>query len=297
MPSQMNFQALNFGNISQQEAEARRRYYESIANGFRSVGEGAKDISESYMSEEERKKREAEDKKKWDNMIAQQEYQKEQDRINREYRATRDNIADTRYDNEYGIRQEDRRLEAEKRMNERASLERYREGLKKSYTPEYLAKYGPTAQADYEAAMTAPTLAEAVASGRNLGQGIYQKDLMDFQREQANLDRVPNQTVTQVNDTLSRENIDLNSRRIPYKVNEKRQKVKDVDEIQRQIGVAENQLKQLEPLGPNDNASAKRTALQAYIKFLKDSLQPGAKSPQEMGPEEWLKYVYQNGLK
>ena len=216
MPSQMNFQALNFGNISQQEAEARRRYYESLANGFRSVGEGAKDISESYMSEEERKKREAEDKKKWDNMIAQQEYQKEQDRINREYRDTRDNIADTRYDNEYGIKLDEIRQNEEKLKKENEALVRYREGLKKSYTPEFLAKYGPTAQADYEAAMTAPTLAEAVASGRNLGQGIYQKDLMDFQREQNAANekrdswmREADELVASVDDRAARNNIDL----------------------------------------------------------------------------------------
>lgn len=216
MPSQMNFQALNFGNISQQEAEARRRYYESLANGFRSVGEGAKDVASAYDAENQRKQREAEDKKKWDNMIAQQEYQKEQDRINREYQATRDNIADTRYDNEYGIKLDEIRQNEEKQTKENEALERYREGLKKSYTPEFLAKYGPTAQADYEAAMTAPTLAEAVASGRNLGQGIYQKDLMDFQREQNAANekrdswmREADELVASVDDRAARNNIDL----------------------------------------------------------------------------------------
>lgn len=181
MATPMNFQALNFGNISQQEAEARRRYYDSLGS-IGGVISSTGDKVDDYL---QRKQREAEDKKKWDNMIAQQEYQKEQDRINREYQATRDNIADTRYDNEYGIKLDEIRKNDEKLKKENEALVRYREGLKKSYTPEYLAKYGPTAQADYEAAMTAPTLAEAVASGRNLGQGIYQKDLMDFQREQS----------------------------------------------------------------------------------------------------------------
>lgn len=216
MPSQMNFQALNFGNISQQEAEARRRYYESLSNGFRSVGEGAKDIASAYDAENQRKQRETEDKKKWDNMIAQQEYQKEQDRINREYQATRDNIADTRYDNEYGLRLDEIRKNEEKLKKENEALERYREGLKNSYTPDFLAKYGPTAQADYEAAMTAPTLAEAVASGRNLGQGIYQKELMDFQREQNAANekrdswmREADELVASVDDSAARNGIDL----------------------------------------------------------------------------------------
>ena len=212
MATPMNFQALNFGNISQQEAEARRRYYDSIGS-IGGVISSTGDKVDDYL---QRKQREAEDKKKWDNMIAQQEYQKEQDRINREYQATRDNIADTRYDNEYGIKLDEIRKNDEKLKKENEALVRYREGLKKSYTPEYLAKYGPTAQADHEAAMTAPTLAEAVASGRNLGQGIYQKDLMDFQREQNAADekrdswmRDADELVTSVDDRAARNNIDL----------------------------------------------------------------------------------------
>lgn len=170
MATPMNFQALNFGNIPQQEAEARRRYYDSLG----SIGGVVANTGTKVDDYLQRKQREAEDKKKWDNMIAQQEYQK-----------NRDLIADNQYNWEKSLKEEDRRLEAGKRMNEHAALEDYRKGLKKSYTPEFLEKYGPTAQADFEAAMTAPTLAEAVASGRNLGQGIYQKDLMDFQREQS----------------------------------------------------------------------------------------------------------------
>ena len=293
MAMQYNFQPLTFADYNGMESEANRRYYDSLG----SIGGTIAKTGEKVDSYLQRKQKEEEDKKKWDNMIAEQEYRKEQDRINREHTLEREAIADARYNEEQRIKKEEARHAAYKEMNSRAALEKYREGLKKSYTPEFLKKYGPTAQAELEAALAVPTIAESMAAGSRLGQIKYQQDMMDFQREQANLDRVPNQTVTQVNDTLSRENIDLNSRRIPYKVNEKREKVKDVDEIQRQIEVAENQLKQLEPLGPNDNASAKRLAVQAYIKFLKDSLQPGAKSIDEMSPEEWLKYVYQNGLK
>ena len=212
MATPMNFQALNFGNISQQEAEARRRYYDSLGS-IGGVISSTGDKVDDYI---QRKQREAEDKKKWDNMIAQQEYQKEQDRLNKEYRDTRDNIADTRYDNEYGLKLDEIRKNDEKLKKENEALVRYREGLKKSYTPEYLAKYGPTAQADYEAAMTAPTLAEAVASGRNLGQGIYQKELMDFQREQNAANekrdswmREADELVASVDDRAARNNIDL----------------------------------------------------------------------------------------
>lgn len=212
MTTPMNFQTLNFGNIPQQEAEARRRYYDSLG----SIGGVVADTGTKVDDYLQRKQREAEDKKKWDNMIAQQEYQKKQDRLNREYQDTRDNIADARYNNEWNAKIEDRRLEAGKRMNEHAALEDYRKGLKKSYTPEFLEKYGPTAQADFEAAMTAPTLAEAVASGRNLGQGIYQKDLMDFQREQNTANekrdswmREADELVTSVDDRAARNGIDL----------------------------------------------------------------------------------------
>lgn len=212
MAQPMSFQSLNFGDIPGQEREARKRYYDSLGS-IGSVISSTGDKVDDYL---QRKQREAEDKKKWDNMIAQQEYQKEQDRINREYQATRDNIADTRYDNEYGIKLDEIRKNDEKLKKENEALVRYREVLKKSYTPEYLAKYGPTAQADYETAMTAPTLAEAVASGRNLGQGIYQKDLMDFQREQNTANekrdswmREADELVTSVDDRAARNNIDL----------------------------------------------------------------------------------------
>ena len=216
MPSQMNFQALNFGNISQQEAEARRRYYESLANGFRSVGEGAKDVASAYDAENQRKQREAEDKKKWDNMIAQQEYQKEQDRINREYQATRDNIADTRYDNEYGLKLEDRRLEAEKRMNEHAALEDYQKGFRESFTPEILSKYGPRAQSLYNATVNAKSYAEAVARGGEFINFTNQQDMMDFQREQNAANekrdswmREADELVASVDDRAARNGIDL----------------------------------------------------------------------------------------
>lgn len=273
MAQPMSFQSLNFGDIPGQEREARKRYYDSLGS-IGGVISSTGDKVDDYL---QRKQREAEDKKKWDNMIAQQEYQKEQDRLNREHTEEREAIEDARVLRDWKLKQEELRKKTYKDMNNAAALEKYREGLKKSYTPEFLEKYGPTAQADYEAAMTAPTLAEAVASGRNLGQGIYQKDMMDFQREQANLDRVPNKSVTQINDSLSREGIDL--RTIPKKVNEKKQRVVDADKVQRQIDVIEEQIRKLEALEPNDNVSAKRTELLRFKSILQDALIPGYKEP------------------
>lgn len=216
MATPFSFQSLNFNNIPGREIEANRRYTAGLEGMFKSIGEGAKDIASTYMSEEERKKREAEDKKKWDNMIAQQEYQKKQNERAAEYQASRDAVADAHYNNEWNVKQEERRLEAGKRMNEHAALENYREGLRKSYTPEFLNKYGPSAQAELEAALAAPTLAEAMAAGSRLGQIKYQQDMLDFQREQNAANekrdswmREADELVASVDDRAARNGIDL----------------------------------------------------------------------------------------
>jgi hypothetical protein len=216
MATPFSFQSLNFNNIPGREIEANRRYTAGLEGMFKSIGEGAKDIASTYMSEEERKQREAEDKKKWDNMIAQQEYQKEQNRLNKEYQASRDAVADAQYNNEWNVKQEERRLEAGKRMNEHSALENYREGLKKSYTPEFLKKYGPSAQAELEAALAATTLAESMAAGSRLGQMKFQQDVLDFQREQTQADRErekmtkdADDRASQVYDWAARNNIDV----------------------------------------------------------------------------------------
>lgn len=216
MATPFSFQSLNFNNIPGREIEANRRYTAGLEGMFKSIGEGAKDIASTYMSEEERKKREAEDKKKWDNMIAQQEYQKEQDRLNKEYQATRDAIADARYNNEWNVKQDELRIAEAKRMEDRAALDDYKKGLKDSYTPEFLAKYGPSAQSRYNAAMSAKSYAEAVAEGDKLANGIYQQDMMDFQKEQNAANekrdswmREADELVASVDDRAARNGIDL----------------------------------------------------------------------------------------
>ena len=216
MATPYSFQSLNFNNIPGRETEANRRYTAGLEGMFKSIGEGAKDIAGSYMSEEERKKREAEDKKKWDNMIAQQEYQKKQNELAAEYRATRDAIADARYNNEWNVKQDELRIAEAKRMEDRAALDDYKKGLKDSYTPEFLAKYGPSAQSRYNAAMSAKTYAEAVAEGDKLANGIYQQDMMDFQKEQNAANemrdswmREADELVASVDDRAARNGIDL----------------------------------------------------------------------------------------
>lgn len=184
MATPFSFQSLNFNNIPGREIEANRRYTAGLEGMFKSIGDGAKDIAESYMSEEERKKREAEDKKKWDNMIAQQEYQKEQDRLNKEYQASRDAITDARYNNEWNEKQKKLQLEENKYYRDRNALENLKAGIRQAYTPEALQKYGPSAQARLAAIMNSNDLATAQQQVGELNRDMYLMDTMDFQREQ-----------------------------------------------------------------------------------------------------------------
>ena len=239
MATPFSFQSLNFNNIPGREIEANRRYTAGLEGMFKSIGEGAKDIAGSYMSEEERKKREAEDKKKWDNMIAQQEYQKRQNELAAEHQASREAVADARYNNEWNVKQEERRIAEAKRMEDRAALDDYKKGLKDSYTPEFLAKYGPSALSRYNASMSAKTYAEAVAEGDKLANGIYQQDLMDFQREQAhNAESKDAEYKKQlaiknaVQSGLFKNGIDITGTRLP----------KTKEEAQAQIGLIETYL-------------------------------------------------------
>lgn len=173
MATPFSFQSLNFNNIPGREIEANRRYTAGLEGMFKSIGEGAKDIASTYMSEEERKKREAEDKKKWDNMIAQQEYQKEQNRINREYREQRDIINDTRYDNEYGIRQ-----------NERMMKEGALKNIKAQYGTMDTSNMTPEELEYIKSVQFAPTYADAIAAQNSLNQYRYQQQMLKAQQEQ-----------------------------------------------------------------------------------------------------------------
>lgn len=282
MATPMNFQSLNFGNISQQEQDARNRYYDSFA----SLGGVVKNTGKEYNDYLARKKAEEDEKRKWDNMIAEQEYRKQQDRLNREHTEEREAIEDARVLRDWKLKQEELRKKTYKGMNDAAALKKYREGLKKSYTPEFLAKYGPTAQADYEAAMTAPTLAEAVASGRNLGQGIYQKDLMDFQREQAqNAESKDAEYKKQlaiknaVQSGLFKNRIDITGTRLP----------KTKAEAQAQIGLIDSYLGN-DFLGGIDtfDGTAGTGELAFKLQYLKELLSKVG-TPKKKPPRDWEK--------
>ena len=173
MATPFSFQSLNFNNIPGREIEANRRYTAGLEGMFKSIGEGAKDIASTYMSEEERKKREAEDKKKWDNMIAQQEYQKEQNELSRSYQEQRDLINDTRYDNEYGIKQ-----------NERMMKEGALKNIKAQYGTMDTSNMTPEEQELINSVQFAPTYADAIAAQNSLNQYRYQQQMLKAQKEQ-----------------------------------------------------------------------------------------------------------------
>lgn len=294
MAMQYNFQPLTFADYNGMEREANRRYYDSLG----SIGVTIAKTGEKVDSYLQRKQKEEEDKKKWDNMIAQQEYQKEQDRLNKEYQATRDAIADARYNNEWNVKQKELQLEENKYYRDRNALENLKAGVRQAYTPEVLQKYGPSAQASLAAILNSNDLATSQQQLGEFNRDMYQQDMFNFNKEQANLENVPNRISTAILSDLSKEKVYLDSTN-PRKRNDKGQWVTDVDEVNRQIEILKAEKARLDSDEFSDNKTIieTRNALNKKIDMLERSLLPGSKDPNDMSPEEWLKYVYQNGLK
>lgn len=252
MATPMNFQTLNFGDIPGQKRDANRRFYDSLGSIGGVVANTGTKVDE-YL---QRKQKQEQDKKQWDNMIAQQEYQKQKDRLAREYQETRDAINDERYDEEWLQKMEETNLANQQRTDNRAALEQYQKSVREAYTPEFLEKYGPTAKANYAAVMASKTYEDAVKNGAALGQGIYQQDMMDFQREQnteAGRQKNIANVVNDVETTLSKAGI--RGGYVPKKANDKRQFVVDNDAVQEQIAVIDEQLKKLDGLEYNNKDS------------------------------------------
>lgn len=278
MATPFSFQSLNFNNIPGREIEANRRYTAGLEGMFKSIGEGAKDIASTYMSEEERKKREAEDKKKWDNMIAQQEYQKEQNRLNKEYQASRDAIADARYNNEWNLKQKEHQLAENKYYRDRNALENLKAGVRQAYTPEFLAKYGPSAQARLAAILNSNDLATAQQQLGELNRDTYQQDMFNFNKEQTNLENMPNHVVNQVMSNLSRGGVDLRGNYVPQKLNKDGTAyVPDSEAITKQIALIDQEIERLNINGDNSSSSETRMALVNKRAALEMALHPTAK--------------------
>lgn len=201
MATTMNFQSLNYGGIAQQEQDARRRYYDSLS----SIGGVIKDTGKEYEDYLARKKAEEDEKRKWDNMIAEQEYRKQQDELARKYQEQRDLVADTRYDNEYAIKQNERMLQEGALKNMKGD---YGNIDTNGMTPEEIGYIKTIANA--------PTYADAIKAQDGLNQYRYQTKMLQMQQEQneraARIDESSRQAddfVNQMNDLAAREGIDL----------------------------------------------------------------------------------------
>lgn len=165
----MNFQSLNFGNIAQQEQDASRRYYDSLS----SVGGVIKDTGKEYEDYLARKKAEEDEKRKWDNMIAEQEYRKQQDELARKYQEQRDLVADTRYNEDLK-----RKLALEKTQNNSLWT------LQKAYYDMDTSNMTPEQQKLVQSIIHAPTYADAIAAQTSLNSNIYQGQMLQMQKEQ-----------------------------------------------------------------------------------------------------------------
>ena len=208
MATPMNFQSLGFDGISQQERDANRRFYDSLA----SVGGVISDAGKNFESYLARKKAEEDEKRKWDNMLEQQQYQRQQDAYNRFYQEQRDKVADQRYADEL-----ERTLEKQRR--EEDALAAAKKQLKENpmYSPARIRmEYGQQA---YDAAIArenAPTYADYMNAQRDFDSAINQRLMYKLQKDQndkaARLEdesRQADDFVKQINDMAAREGIDL----------------------------------------------------------------------------------------
>ena len=261
MATPMNFQTLNFGNIPQQESEARRRYYDSLGSIGGTVSATGTKVDE-YL---QRKQREAEDKKKWDNMIAQQEYQKK-------YQADRDAIADKRYDDELG-----RKLEKEKMENE--ALANAKKSLDGMPSPEHIGvMYGPGARSALVAMQNAPTYADFMNAQKDLNQSVYQKRMLREQRRMYENENKPKQVVKTVMSNLSKGGVDIRGGYIPTTLDEKGTSyVPDRNAIAQQIALIDRERERLNIDQEDDYVSSTRMDLLRKRAALEQALNPAEK--------------------
>ena len=250
MATPMNFQSLNYGGIAQQEQDARRRYYDSLS----SIGGVIKDTGKEYEDYLARKKAEEDEKRKWDNMIAEQEYRKQQDELARKYQEQRDLVADTRYDNEYAIKQNERMLQEGALKNMKGY---YGNIDTNGMTPEEIGYIKTIANA--------PTYADAIKAQDGLNQYRYQEKMYKLQKDQFDREapgRYADDIVKQSRSRLSKAGVDVGGSYIPKVANSKREYVYDKDSIEKQIELIDAELARLQNIEyDSDGSSSYRQSL------------------------------------
>ena len=204
MAMQMNFQSLGFDGIPQQEREANRRYWDSLASLGAAIGEAGKEVD----SWQKRKAEEEERKKQWENMLEEQKYRREVDEYNRYYQAERDFKNDQRY-----IDERRRQMETEKRDADALAAAKSQMRQDPLYSPTRIRmEYGPQAYAAAVARDNAPTYAEYMNAQRDLNNALSQRQILKSQKDAELRDswmRVADELVASVDDRAARNGIDL----------------------------------------------------------------------------------------
>lgn len=210
---QMNFQSLGFDGIPQQEREANRRYWDSLASLGNAIGEAGKEVD----SWQKRKAEEEERKKQWENMLEEQKYRREVDEYNRYYQAERDFKNDQRY-----IDERRRQMETEKRDADALAAAKSQMRKDPLYSPTRIRmEYGPQAYAAAVARDNAPTYAEYMNAQRDFDSAVNQRLIYKMQQEQneraARLEEQAKIAENMLNEVAAREN----ASKFNYNVNAK----------------------------------------------------------------------------
>lgn len=253
----MNFQSLGFDGISQQERDANKRFYDSLS----SVGGVITDFGKSFGNYAARKKAEEDEKRKWDNMLEEQKYRREQDAYNRFYQEQRDKVADQRYADEL-----ERTLEKQRREEDALAAAKKQLQDNPMYSPARIRmEYGQQA---YDAAIArenAPTYADFMNAQRDFDSAINQRLMYKLQKDQFDREapgRYADDLVKQSRSRLSKAGVDVGGSYIPKVANSMKKYVYDKDSIKKQIELIDAELAGLQNIEyDSDGSSSYRQSL------------------------------------
>jgi hypothetical protein len=168
----INFSPLDFGSVKRREDEARRRWYDSLANGVRAIGNGANQVAQAWNQADEQEKAEEWRQRQWDNQLGQQEFNRKQVDLQNE-----------RYDSELRRRLADERAD-------RDATEALRRDFLKQYGYGYnMDKYGLPGQFAISRIRNARNWQDMVGAGQSLAQTMQMQDMIEAQRAAENARR------------------------------------------------------------------------------------------------------------
>lgn len=165
----INFSPLDVSSVRHREDEARHRWYESLANGARAIGNGVNKVAQAWGQADEQEKAEEWRQRQWDNQLGQQEFNRQQV-----------NLQNERYDNEL------RRRLADERADRDATEALRRDFLKQYGYGSDLDKYGLPAQFAMSRIRNARNWQDMVGAGQSLAQTMQMQDMIEAQRAAEN---------------------------------------------------------------------------------------------------------------